>query len=287
MKESSFLPRLVTAPTLIAMLIFVYGFIIWNVVLSFTDSTLLPSYDFVGFKQYVKLFSNSRWYLALSNIAIFASLFVLLTLAFGLGLAILIDQKIRAESLFRSIYLYPMALSFIATGTIWQWLLNPALGLEKLMHDWGFLGFKFDWLINPKMVIYTIVFAAMWQSAGFVMVLFLAGLRGINSEIISAAKIDGASLWRIYFQIIIPALKPVFFSSIIILLHLAIKTFDLVVAMTNAGPGHSSILPSIFMYDYSFTRSQLAFGAASAVIMLCLILLFIIPYLYMQLKESK
>ena len=223
----------------------------------------------------------------MQNLLVFSSLFIGLCLVFGLLLAIFIDQKIRFESAFRTIYLYPMALSFIATGTVWQWMLNPGLGLEKLVIDMGFENFTFDWIVDSQMAIYTIIIAAIWQSTGFVMVLILAGLRGINYEVVNAAKIDGASMPRIYWKIIIPQLGPVFFSAVIILLHLAIKTFDLVIVMTKGGPGYSTILPSIFMYDYSFSRNKLAFGASSAMIMLFFVMIFVVPYLYRELKARN
>jgi len=280
------IPKIVVAPTFLVMFIFIYGFIIWNLILSFTNSKILPEYTFVSFKQYIKLFNNTKWWIAMENLAIFSLLFIGICLILGLLLAVLIDQKIRFENIFRTIYLYPMALSFIATGTIWQWILNPGLGFENLVRQMGFSTFTFDWIVNSSMSIYTIIIAAIWQSSGFVMILMLAGLRGINTEIINAAKIDGASTFRIYFSIILPQLRPVVFSSIIILLHIAIKTFDLVIAMTKGGPGYSSILPSLFMYDYSFSRNNLAFGASSAIIMLIFIMFFVVPYLYNELRKK-
>lgn len=281
------IPKIVVAPTFLAMVVFIYGFIIWNMVLSFTNSKLLPIYTYAGLKQYIKLFNNTKWWVAMENLVIFSFLFIGICLILGLILAILIDQKIRFEGVFRTIYLYPMALSFIATGTVWQWILNPGLGFEKLIRQMGFSNFTFDWIVNSDMAIYAIIIAAIWQSSGFVMILILSGLRGINGEIINAAKIDGASMPKIYWKIILPQLRPVFFSSIIILLHIAIKTFDLVIAMTKGGPGYSTILPSIFMYDYSFSRNQLAFGASSAILMLLFIMLFVVPYLYIELRKRK
>ncbi len=281
------IPKLVVSPTFLITITFVYGFIVWNFVLSLTDSRLMPVYTFAGFKQYISLFNSTKWWLAIENLFIFSSLFIIICLIFGLLLAIFIDQKIRFEGIFRTIYLYPMALSLIATGTVWQWMLNPGLGLEKFVRQLGFTSFTFDWIVNSKMAIYTIVFAAVWQATGFVMILLLAGLRGINNEAIDAARIDGAALPRIYRKIIIPQLGPVFFSSIIILVQISIKTFDLVVAMTSGGPGNATILPSIFMYQYSFGRNLLAYGAASAIIMLLFVMLFVVPFLYFELRKQK
>jgi len=281
------IPKLIVTPTFLIMVIFIYGFIFWNFILSLTNSKILPLYTFAGLKQYFALFNNMKWWLAMENLLIFSSLFIGFCLLFGLLLAIFIDQKIRFEGIFRTIYLYPMALSFIATGTVWQWMLNPGFGLENFMIQMGFENFTFDWIVDSEMAIYTIIIAAVWQSTGFVMVLLLAGLRGISHEVINAAKIDGASMPRIYWKIIIPQLGPVFFSAVIILLHLAIKTFDLVIVMTKGGPGFSTVLPSIFMFDYSFARNKLAFGASSAMIMLFFVMIFVVPYLYRELRKNS
>ena len=280
------LPRIVLAPSFAAVLIFVYGFILFTGYLSFTDSKMLPSFGLVGFENYSKLWALPHWWRALGNLAIFGSLYIIICSVLGLGLAILLDQKIRAEGVLRPIYLYPMALSFIVTGTAWKWFLNPGLGIEKVMHDWGWTSFTFDWLINPDMAIYTVVIAAIWQSSGFVMAMFLAGLRGIDNELIRAAQIDGASSFNLYRRIIIPQLRPAFLSAFIVLAHMAIKSYDLVIALTGGGPGNATELPATFMYSYTFTRNQMAVGAASAVIMLMTISAIIVPYLYSELRES-
>jgi glucose/mannose transport system permease protein len=180
-----------------------------------------------------------------------------------------------------------MALSFIVTGAAWKWILNPGLGLEKLVHGWGYEGFTFDWLVDPDKAIYTVVIAAVWQSSGFVMALFLAGLRGIDDSIIKAAQVDGASLPTIYRRIVIPSLRPVFFSVLLILAHIAIKSFDLVMALTNGGPGTSTTLPAVFMYQYSFTRGQLGLGAASAMMMLATVAAVLVPMMYLETKGTR
>lgn len=283
----NWLPRLVLSPTIILSLVFVYGFIALTGYLSLTNSRLMPNYEFAGFDQYTRLFALDRWWTAATNLGIFGGLFILLCLAIGLFMAIILDQKIRAEGALRAIYLYPMALSFIVTGAAWKWILNPGLGLEKMMHDWGFLNFHFDWLVNSDMAIYTVVIAGVWQSSGFVMALFLAGLRGIDDSIIKAAMVDGASLPTIYRRIVVPALRPVFFSVILVLGHIAIKSFDLVMALTAGGPGNSSDLPAIFMYQFSFTRGQLGLGAASAVMMLATVLAVLVPLMYLETKGTR
>jgi glucose/mannose transport system permease protein len=281
------LPKIVVAPSALAALIGIYGFILWTAWISFTKSRLLPRYDLAGFYQYVKLFTNDRWWVACKNLVIFGGLFIVLCIIIGLILAILLDQRIRAEGALRVIYLYPMALSFMVTGTAWKWILNPGLGLERLVQHLGFSDFTFDWLVNSEMAIYTVVIAGVWQSSGFVMALFLAGLRGIDNSIIKAAQVDGASLPKIYRRIIIPSLRPVFFSTIIILSHIAIKSFDLVMVLTRGGPGYASDLPATFMYTFAFTRSRLGFGASSAMVMFCGVMAIIIPYLYSELRTKS
>lgn len=281
------LPKIVLGPSLLVSLIFVYGFIAWTAVLSFTKSRMLPNYEFVGLYQYVTLFGNERWWVALKNLCVFGGLFIFSCLAVGLVLAILLDQKIRAEGWLRSIYLYPMALSFIVTGTAWKWILNPGLGVERVVQQLGFPGFTFDWLVNPQMSIYAVVIAGAWQSSGFVMALFLAGLRGIDDSIIKAAQVDGASMPRIYWSIIIPSLRPVFFSAVMILAHIAIKSFDLVMALTGGGPGFSSDVPATFMYAFGFTRNQVGLGAASAMMMLATVVAVIVPLMYSEVRRHR
>lgn len=281
------LPRLVLSPSLICVLVFVYGFIAWTAWLSFSKSRLLPNYSWAGLKQYQDLFASERWWGAAGNLAIYGVLFVLFCLAIGLLLAILLDQKIRFEGSLRTIYMYPMALSFIVTGTAWKWLLNPGLGIEALVRSWGWDSFRFDWIVDSDFAIYTVVLAAVWQSSGFVMALFLAGLRGIDDSIVKAAQVDGASLPTIYLRILIPSLMPVFFSAVMMLTHIAIKSFDLVMALTGGGPGFATDLPAVYMYQVAFTRGQLGQGAASAMMMLMTVLAVVVPFLYLDWKGQR
>lgn len=281
------LPQIVVSPIFAASLFFVYGFIAWTVYISFTKSGVMPNYDFAGLAQYERLWATPRWYVALKNLFIFSSLFIIGCTIIGVFLAILLDQRIRIEGVIRTIYLYPMALSFIVTGTAWKWILNPGLGIERVVQSLGFTDFHFDWLVNPKMAIYTVVIAGVWQSSGYVMALFLAGLRSIDDEIIKAAAIDGAGPVRIYGSLILPMIRPVFLSSFIILAHLAIKSYDLVVALTGGGPGYATDMPATFMYSFAFQRSELGVAAASAVMMLVTIMAIIIPYLYSELRGTN
>ncbi|WP_116653734.1 carbohydrate ABC transporter permease [Pelagibacterium sediminicola] len=281
------IPKLVLSPSFFLMLIFVYGFIAYTGYLSFTNSRMLPSNEWIGFDNYARLWSLPHWNRAVMNLAIFGSLYIAICTVIGLGLAILLDQKIRAEGVLRPIYLYPMALSFIVTGTAWKWFLDPGVGLEHTMHLWGWESFSFNWIKDRNFAIYTVVLAAVWQTSGFVMAMFLAGLRGVDNEIIKAAQIDGASNVTIYRRIVIPLMRPVFLSAFVVLAHLAIKSYDLVVALTGGGPGQATELPATFMYSYTFTRNQMGVGASSAIIMLIMIFSIIIPYLYSELRGEK
>ena len=281
------LSKFVVAPSFLLILFFVYGFILWTGYVSFTKSKLLPTYEFEGIYQYVKLWKLSPWNVAIENLWVFGGLFIAVAIVFGCLLAIFLDQKIRGEGVLRTIYLYPMAISFIVTGTAWKWILNPGLGIEKFVQSLGWETFQFDWLVDKDYAVYTLVIAAVWQASGFVMALFLAALRGVDGEIIKAAQLDGASISRIYMVIILPTLRPVFMSSFVILTHMAIKSFDLVVALTGGGPGYASTLPANFMYEMTFRRNQIGLGAASAMIMLATVLAVIVPYLYSELREKK
>ena len=282
------LPRMVLAPSFAVILVFVYGFILFTGVLSFTGSKLLPDLTvWVGLNNYARLFHHPNWWTAIGNLGIFGSLYIVVCSVLGLGLAILLDQKIRGEGFLRPIYLYPMALSFIVTGVAWKWFLDPGIGLEHVVRYWGWESFSFRWIKDGRFAIYTIVIAAIWQSSGFVMAMFLAGLRGVDNEIVKAAQIDGASNWTLYRRIIIPLMRPVFLSSFVVLAHLAIKSYDLIVAMTDGGPGTATWTPALFMQKFTFGRNEMGMGAASAIIMLMMIAAVIVPYLYSELGRER
>jgi len=281
------LPIAVLSPSLLVVAVGVYGFIAFTVVVSFTRAKMFPNWDWVGLRQYPRLFGNSRWETAVDNMLVFGSLYILASSVLGLGMAILLDQKIRAEGVLRTIYLYPLALSFIVTGVVWQWILNPGLGIQKMVRSWGFENFELRWITDPDLAIYCIVLAGVWQVAGFSMAMFLSGLRGMNEEVVSAARIDGAPMWRIYQRVIIPALRPVFLTAFVVQAHLAIKSYDLVVALTQGGPGLATQLPSTFMYSTTFTRNDMGLGAASAVMMLLAVAAIMVPYLYSELRSER
>ena len=281
------LPKIVVAPSFAVVLWFVYGFIGWTFYISLTKSKLLPNYEFWGIHQYVRLWQMPRWHIAVENLFIFTSLFIILCIFIGVILSIFLDQKIRSEGVIKTIYLYPMALSFIVTGTAWKWILNPTMGIEKFAHQIGFENFQFDWLVTPGMSIYTIVIAGVWQSSGFIMAIFLAGLRSIDDEVIKAAKVDGASTFSIYIKIVLPMMRPVFMSAIVILVHLSIKSYDLVIALSAGVPGISSDMPAVFMTKMAFGRSEVGLASASAIMMFATVSAIIVPYLYSELRREQ
>lgn len=265
----------------------IVSFTLWTIWISFTPSTLVPVSGWVGLRNYTAVLATRNWQIAFNNLLLFGSAFVLLSLVTGLVLAILLDQRIRGESVLRSIFLYPLAVSFVVTGTVWSWLLNPGLGIEKLVHDLGWTSFRFDWLIDRDMAIWTIVIAAVWQSSGFAMALFLAGLRSVDNELIKAAQIDGAGPVRMYRRVILPTLWPITITVVVIQLQFAISTFDLVRALTNGGPGIATQLPALVVYDLMFQRGLLGRGAAAAVLMLLILLAVLLPYAAWQYVQRR
>lgn len=265
------------------------SFSIWTIWISFTPSTLVPVTGWVGLRNYNAVLASRNWQIAFDNLLLFGIAFVLLSLITGLLLAILLDQRIRGENVLRTIFLYPLAVSFVVTGTVWSWLLNPGIGIEKLVHDLGWTAFRFDWLVNRDMAIWTIVIAAIWQSSGFAMALFLAGLRSVDADIIKAAQIDGAGPFRTYRRVILPTLWPITITVVVVQLQFAISAFDLVRALTNGGPGIATQLPALVVYDLMFQRSQLSRGAAAAVLMLLILLAVLLPYAawrYVQRRQA-
>ncbi|MDU9005094.1 carbohydrate ABC transporter permease [Sedimentitalea todarodis] len=270
-------PMVVLLPTLITTGIYIFVFVLWNVYLSMTSSSILPVYDFAGFDAYTRLWRNPRWTTGVWNLALFGVLYILLSTAFGIFLAILMDQRVKGENLLRSIFLYPIAISFVVTGTTWQWILNPSTGLQSFVRNLGWEGFELSLITDRETAIYAVVIAAVWHASGFVMVMVLAALRGVDSDMVKAGQIDGAGMGKIYRRIILPTIWPVLISVFIILLQFAIKTFDLVLALTHGGPGISTTFPAIFVYDRLFAAGELAQGAAAAVWMLLGLVVVFLP----------
>ena len=282
-------PRWRRAPAAVALIpmalvvVVVYvGCMLWTVRLSTTSSKMLPLFDFVGIDQYTRLFSNTRFLTSLANIGVFGVLFIAGCLVLGFVLAVFIDQRVKAEGIFRTIYLYPHALSFIVTGVAWQWFLNPQLGLQKAVRDAGFDTFTFAWLADRDTAIYALVVAGVWQSAGLVMVILLAGLRGIDAELWKAARVDGIPKWRYYISIVLPLLGPMIVTATVLLAVAVVKLYDLVVAMTKGGPGISTEVPAKFVMDHLFERANVGLATAAATVMLVTVIAVLAPWLYVR-----
>lgn len=271
---------------LIAVGIF-FGGSVWTIVYSFTNSKLLPRLTFVGFDQYERLWNTSRWIISIQNLAIYGVLSLIFSLVIGFVLAALMDQKIRFENAFRTIFLYPFALSFIVTGLVWQWILNPEFGIQGIVRSLGWASFRFDPLYNPDIVIYGILIAGLWQGTGLVMCLMLAGLRGIDEDIWKAARVDGIPMWRTYLFIVIPMMRPVFITTLVIIASGIVKVYDLVVAQTSGGPGNASEVPAKYVYDYMFQAQNLGQGFAASTMMLLTVAIIIIPWAYLEFGGKK
>jgi len=280
-------------PTLFAMFIFIYGFIGFTGYASLSNwKKLKPDFSFVGFENYVKLFENQRFIIDMRNTFTFTVLFLIATILLGFFLAVLLEQKIKGESIFRNIFLFPMALSYIVTGVVWRWLLSPgttttgAQGVNLLFEMVG-LGFlKNGWYTDPNIGIRAVVIAATWQMAGYVMALYLAGMRGIPEELKEAARVDGANEIDVYRFIIIPLLSPITLSAVIILGHMSLKIYDLVVSMTGPGTGFSTDVPALFMFDTTFRGNRFAQGSSIAMVLLAMVAVLVIPYLVSSYKKE-
>lgn len=271
-------PILILAPSLAASFIYVFVFTIWTLYISLSNSSLLPSYGFVGLDNYASLWSNRRWNIAYSNLFLFSAFYIVGAMAIGLALAILIDQKVRGEAIWRTIFLYPLAVSFIVTGTVWSWLYNPTDGIQMLVRSLGWTNFNFALASDRNTAIYAIIITGIWQSSGFAMALFLAGLRSVDPDLVKAAQIDGASTFRTYRRVILPVIAPIFLAVAVVQIQFAIKTFDLVAALTRGGPGISTTFPAIYVYDLMFQRGQIGEGAAAAMMMLAALAVVLVPY---------
>lgn len=263
------------------------GTVLWSLKISFTNSRTFPSDELVGFAQYVRLFNNDRWLLSLQNLAVYGVLFIAACMVIGFLLAVFIDQKVMGEGLFRTVFLYPYAMSFVATGLVWQWLLNPGNGLQQAVRQMGFEDFTFDWIIDQDMVIYTIVIATVWQASGLVMALLLAGLRGIDEEIWKAARLDGIPTWRVYVSIVLPMIGPSVATVFILLLTAVVKVFDSVIAMTQGGPGTASEVPAKFIMDHLFGRANIALASAGSIVLLLTVLALVAPFMYVRARADR
>lgn len=279
--------KIAALPMILTTLVVFVGGTAWTVLYSFTNSKLLPREEFVGLMQYERLWSNSRWLQSIENLAVYGVFALIFTIVVGFVLAVLMDQKIRFEDTFRTIMLYPFALSFIVTGLVWQWILNPEFGLQSIVRGMGWESFVFDPLYNPDIVMFGLLIAGLWQGTGFIMCIMLAGLRGIDEDIWKAARVDGIPTWKTYVVIIIPMMRPVFITVLVLVTSGIIKLYDLVVAQTSGGPGLASQVPAMYVYDYLFTAQNLGQGLAASTMMLLSVLVVLIPWAYLEFGGKK
>lgn len=283
--------KMAMTPMMLTVIFVFIGCTAWTIFYSMTVSRVLPASDplgkdFVGLEQYVRLFASNRWQISVKNLAVYGVLALIFVFVVGFILAVLMDQKIRFENTFRTIFLYPFALSFVITGLVWQWMLNPAFGLQKSVRDLGWESFSFDWIANRKMVVYTLVIAGVWQGTGLVMALMLAGLRGIDEEIWKASRVDGIPKWRTYISIVIPMIRPVFVTAFVIVAAGLVRTYDLVVAMTGGGPGLSSQFPTIYIYEFMFV-ANLSQGLAASTVLLVTVGIILVPWAYFEFGRRR
>lgn len=279
--------KIAAIPMVLTALVVFTGGTIWTIVYSFTNSRLLPRERFVGLDQYERLWGASKWHIAIENLLIYGVCSLVLSLVIGFVLAALMDQKIRFENTFRTIFLYPFALSFIVTGLVWQWILNPQFGIEGVVRSWGWESFSFDPLYNSDIVIYGILIAGLWQGTGLIMCLMLAGLRGIDEDIWKAARVDGIPMWKTYVFIVIPMMRPVFVTTLVLIASGIVRVYDLVVAQTGGGPGISSEVPAKYVYDAMFLSQNLGQGFAASTMMLLTVLIVLVPWAYLEFGGKK
>ncbi|WP_202412293.1 carbohydrate ABC transporter permease [Duganella fentianensis] len=273
-------------PMAATVLLAYLGTMLWTARVSVSSSRTFPNSDFVGAAQYIRLFNNERWLLSLQNIAIYGVLFIIACLAIGFLLAVFIDQKVMAEGALRTVFLYPYAMSFVATGLIWQWILNPELGIQEVLHKLGFTEARFDWIVDQDMAIYTIVIATVWQASGLVMALMLSGLRGVDEEIWKAARIDGIPRWRVYLSIVLPMMGASLSTAFVLLFVMVVKVFDAVVAMTQGGPGTASEVPAKFIMDYLFGRANIGLASAASIVLLATVLAIVAPLYFVRSRRA-
>jgi glucose/mannose transport system permease protein len=304
-------------PSVFAVAVFVYGFIGWSAVVSVSEwNTVRPDYTYVGLDNFRDLFDNFRFQIDVRNTVVFTVFFVAACLALGFGLASLLDRHVIGEGLFRSIFLFPMAVSFIVTGVVWRWLLAPRAGVNILFDKVGAHQLESGWYTNPTveyipadsrlgqalnfvgldfladpnfgipLAMFSVVIAATWQMSGFVMVMYLAGLRAIPEELREAARVDGASELQIQRHISWPLLRPVTLSAMIILGHQSLKIFDLVISMTRRGPGFATDVPALYMFETTFQGNRFSHGAAISIVMLLAVSVLVVPYLFWSLRHE-
>lgn len=279
--------KIAAIPMIVTALFVFIGGTVWTVVYSFTKSGLLPRLNWVGLDQYERLWATRKWLVAIENLAIYGLCMLVLVFVIGFILAALIDQKIRFENTIRTVILYPYALSFVVTGLVWQWMLNPEFGVQSIVRDLGWESFSFDPLYNADIAIYGVLIAGLWQGSGLVMVLMLAGLRGIDQEVWKAARVDGIPAWKTYIFIVIPMMRPVFITTLVLVVTGIVKLYDLIVAQTGGGPGISTEVPAKYVYDMMFSANNLGQGFAASTMMLVTVALIVIPWAILEFGGKK
>ncbi|MEA4864123.1 MAG: sugar ABC transporter permease [Sphaerochaeta sp.] len=292
-KKDRRLAVLILLPMLLLLFIFVYGFIAWSLRISFTDwNSIIPNMTSVGFENYARLFESQRFQTDIRNTIFFTLFFLVICIVGGFFLSYLLYSKLRGESFLRTIYLFPLSLSFVVTGVLWRWIFSPEVGINSLFRMMGFKA-TFGWFTSTysimgfNVALIALIIAASWQYLGYTMAMFLAGLRGIPDQLIESAQIDGAGELATMWYIILPIIKPITFSAMIVLGHISLKIFDLAYAMTGKGPAFVTDFPGLFMFETTFRGNHYAEGAAISIIMLILVAVVIIPYLYSTLRRDS
>jgi glucose/mannose transport system permease protein len=280
-RARAIVPFAALLPMALTVIVGYLGSVLWSIKISLTNSRSFASDHFVGLAQYARLFDNERWLLSLHNLALYGVLFICACMLVGFLLAVFIDQNVSGEGVLRTVFLYPYAMSFVATGLVWQWMLTPGGGIGQA------LGLKLDWIVDQDMVIYTIVIATAWQASGLVMAMMLAGLRGIDPDIWKAARLEGIPAWRVYVSVVLPMMGPTIATVFLLLSTAVVKLFDAVVAMTQGGPGTASEVPAKFIMDNLFGRANIALASAGAVMLLVPVLAVLAPYAYARSRKER
>jgi len=279
--------KLASIPMILTALVVFVGGTGWTILYSFTGSRMLPKTKWVGLDQYERLWDSDRWIISITNLGVYGVCSLVLTLVIGFCLAACLDRKIRFESAFRAVFLYPFALSFVVTGLAWQWILNPDFGLQSVVRGWGWESFAFNPLNDANTVIYGLLIAGLWQGTGLIMCIMLAGLRGIDEDIWKATRVDGIGTIKTYLVVIIPMMRPVFITALVLIAAGIIKLYDLVVAQTGGGPGLASEVPAKYVIEYMFRAQNLGQGFAASTMMLCSVVIVLIPWAYLEFGGRK
>ncbi|MDC9824178.1 sugar ABC transporter permease [Devosia sp. ZB163] len=262
--------------------------IIFSIIWSFTSSKLFPNFNFVGLSQYERLWRTDRWIISVQNVFVYGVLSMIVGMVFGYLLAVFMDQRIRQEDLFRSIFLYPFAMSLVVTGLVWQWMFDPNLGIQSAVRQLGWTSFEFAPLVKQETALYGLVLGGLWNGVGVTMAIMLAGLRGVDAEIWKAAKVDGIPTWKTYLFIVLPMMKGAIATAFILSATGVVRVFDIVIAMTQGGPGVSTQMPAIYVIQHITDRANVGQGMAAATMMLVPVMVIIsLQYLFQWNAKRK